>query len=274
MEGHLHAVRVVPDVVRTERGGGADSGVPLFEPSANGPAERFDAMLGDRHPVTAFLSAVILGYVLLAAASIAAGLFVTEVLLESRGIERLDERLPKWLAGHRTETWTDLSWVGTEVAGGYVVPAMLALVALVAVLLRRWRVGAFVVFAVAVESGTYRATTLVVDRPRPHVERLEGLDPTASYPSGHTAAAIALYCGLALLLTSRFVHSSGGRVAIWVVALAIPPLAGLARTYRGMHHPIDVLAGVSIGIAALVVALFACRVAGAAVARREAAGAR
>ena len=44
--------------------------------------------------------------------------------------------------------------------------------------------------------------------------------------------------------------------------------------YRGMHHPIDVLAGVPIGIGAILVALFACRVAGAATARREAAEAR
>ena len=216
---------------------------------------------------------MILGYLLLAAASIAAGFLVTEILLESRGIERWDERFPRWLAGQRTETLTDLSWVGSELAGGTVIPAMIGVVALVMVTLRRWRIAAFVLFAVAVESGTYRTTTFFVDRPRPHVERLEGLDPTASYPSGHTAAAIALYCGLALLLTSRFVRH-GGRVPIWLVALAIPPIAGLARMYRGMHHPIDVLAGVPIGIAAILIALFACRVAGAAAARREAVEAR
>lgn len=268
MEGQTHAAVVTP--VRRRAGHAeAGSGVSVLEPTQGGPATRFLDAIGDRHPVVAFLSAVIVGYALLATASIASGLFVTEVVLESRGIERLDERLPRWLAAHRAETWTDLSWVGSEMAGGYVIPALLVVVALVAAFLRRWRVGAFLVFAVAVESATYRVTTLAVDRPRPHVERLEGLDPTASYPSGHTAAAIALYCGSALLLTSRFGRVGGWRVAVWAIALAIPPLAGLARMYRGMHHPIDLLAGVPIGIAALVVALFACRVAGAAVARRQ-----
>ena len=268
MEGQTHAVGVAP-AGRFAGRADAESGVPVLEPARGGPATRFLDAIGDRHPVVAFLCAVIVGYVLLAAASIVSGLLVTEVLLESRGIERLDERLPRWLAAHRTETWTDLSWVGSEAAGGYVIPALLVLVALAATVLRRWRVGAFLVFAVAVESGTYRATTLAVDRPRPHVERLEGLDPTASYPSGHTAAAIALYCGSALLLTSRFGRLGGWRVAVWAIALAIPPLTGLARMYRGMHHPIDLLAGVPIGIAAIVVALFACRVAGEAVTRRE-----
>jgi membrane-associated phospholipid phosphatase len=248
--------------------GDASSGVPVLEPAPDGPATRFAALLGRPHPVVAFLVAVVLGYLLLATASIAAGLLVEEVVLDQREIERLDEWLPKVLAAHRTETATDLSWVGSEIAGGYVIPAVLGLIALVMALKRRWRIGAFVVFAVAVESATYRATTLFIDRPRPHVERLEGLDPTASYPSGHTAASLALYGGLALLLTSRFAQGRW-RYLVWGVALAIPPLAGLARVYRGMHHPIDLLAGVVIGIAAILVALFACRVAGAAAARRH-----
>ena len=268
MIAQVHAASATLGADHEERRGDADSGVPVLEPRPNGPAKRFADAIGNPHPVVAFLCAVILGYLLLATASVGAGLFVEEVVLDAREIERLDERLPKWLASHRTETATDLSWVGSEAAGGTVIPAVLALVALVAGVMRKWRIAAFVVFAVAVESATYRATTLFIDRPRPHVERLEGLDPTASYPSGHTAAAIALYCGLALLLTSRYV-TGPGRIAVWAVALAIPVITGLARMYRGMHHPIDLLAGVPIGVLAILVALFACRVAGAAVARRE-----
>ena len=51
----------------------------------------------------------------------------------------------------------------------------------------------------------------------------------------------------------------------------MPPLVALARMYRGMHHPLDVLGGVLVGVLALfVVALFAARVAGAVdAARRE-----
>ena len=43
----------------------------------------------------------------------------------------------------------------------------------------------------------------------------------------------------------------------------------LSRIYRGMHHPIDALAAIPIGIAAIIVVVFACRVAGAAIARRD-----
>jgi membrane-associated phospholipid phosphatase len=246
----------------------AASDLPLFEPRPGGPAERFADVVGDPHPVVAFFLALVTGYLLLAAASIALGFLVTDGLLAIDEVKELDERFPRWLATERTEGWTDASWVGTELAGGYVIPIAIAVIGLVMVAMRKWRIAAYVVFAVAVESGTYRATTLFVERRRPEVERLESLPVEASYPSGHTAASIALYSGLALLLTSRWARGPW-RIAIWAVALAIPPIVALSRIYRGMHHPIDALAAIPIGIAAIVVVIFACRVAGAAMARRE-----
>ena len=68
--------------------------------------------------------------------------------------------------------------------------------------------------------------------------------------SGHTAAAIAVYCGIALLLTSR-IANTGARAAIWTLAVLIPIFVAFSRMYRGMHHPLDVFGGVVIGVAAL-----------------------
>ena len=102
----------------------------------------------------------------------------------------------------------------------------------------------------AVESASYRATTLVIHRHRPEVHRLENLPVDASYPSGHTAASIADYCGLALLLTSRF-KNRAAQVAIWFIAILIPVYVALSRMYRGMHHPVDVAGGALIGIVAV-----------------------
>ena len=68
---------------------------------------------------------------------------------------------------------------------------------------RRWRLAAFTLFVICIESGGYRATSLIVHRDRPDVHRLETLPVNASYPSGHTAASLALYGGLLLVLASR-----------------------------------------------------------------------
>jgi undecaprenyl-diphosphatase len=111
-------------------------------------------------------------------------------------------------------------------------------------------------------------TTWIVERERPDVERLESLEVDASYPSGHTAASTALYGGLLLLLASR-IHNAVVRVVALLLGVAIPIFVGWSRAYRGMHHFSDILAGVVLGIGALVVLVFAARAARAAAERRD-----
>jgi membrane-associated phospholipid phosphatase len=140
---------------------------------------------------------------------------------------------------------------------------------LVFVLSRHWRLAAFTLFAICIESGSYRATTLVVHRDRPEVHRLEGLPVDASYPSGHAAASIALFSGLLLVLASRLEHR-GLKLVLWLLAVAIPAFVIWSRMLRGMHHYTDVTAGVLMGITALLITIFAARAAGAAAAHRDA----
>src|SRR5581483_4563635 len=112
-----------------------------------------------------------------------------------------------------------------------VLPIVAGVGATAAAIARQWRIAGFLVFALAVESASYRTTTFVVHRHRPAVHRLEHLPVNASYPSGHTAAAIAVYCGIALLVTSR-IRSLAWRIAIWAVAAAIPVYVALALVCR------------------------------------------
>ena len=224
--------------------------------------------LSGRQPVVVFLVAAILGYALLAALTIALGLLLTDVVLRSGGVASADERFVGWLAAHRDPTRTEASLIGSIIAGGVVIPTVVGVVAAGLACFKRWRIAAFLIAAIAVEAATYRVTTLVVHRDRPHVPRLEDLPANASFPSGHTAASLAVYCGLALVLTSR-IRSTWVAVVCWTIALAIPAFVALARMYRGMHHPLDSLAGVAIGIAALLVALFAARAAGYAARERD-----
>jgi membrane-associated phospholipid phosphatase len=79
---------------------------------------------------------------------------------------------------------------------------------------------------------------------------------------------VAVYVGLALLLTSRY-KNPWLRSAIWALALALPIAVGISRMYRGMHHPLDVLGGVTMGLGALLIALFAAQATGVVAARRD-----
>ena len=190
----------------------------------------------------------LIGLAALVAVSVALGLLVTDVLLDA-GLARPDERVVESLVAERSASLTDASAVGSMIGGAPVLPILVALVALVSAWMRKWRLAAFAVFVLAAESATYRVTSLVAPRERPHVKRLEDLPADASYPSGHTAAAIAVYAGLVLLITSRY-KSGPVRVLAWAIAVAIPVVVALSRMYRGMHHPLDVAGGMVVGIGA------------------------
>jgi undecaprenyl-diphosphatase len=236
--------------------------VPVLTAHRGGTAERLARSLEWLHPAALFVVAMLAGLAAIAALSIGAGFLVTRVIEPAWGIGASEQHFNLWLATHRTPSRTDASLVGSIAAGGVVLPIVAGLTALVCIVFRQWRIAAFVVFALAVESASYRATTLVVHSHRPRVDRLENLPVNASYPSGHTAASIAVYGGLVLLLTSRFANGVF-RALAWTFALAMVAFVATARMYRGMHHPLDVAGGVLVGIAAVTVLVFVCRTAGA-----------
>lgn len=241
---------------------------PVLDAPQSRAAGALAALAGRTHPLRAFLVGIVLAYASIAGLSILLGLVVTRFVVADRRLAGDDESFVRMLSHHRTGDLTEASLIGSIMAGGVVLPILVGVLALAAAALRHWRIAGFVLFALAVESAAYRTTTLVVHRHRPPVHRLEQLPVNASYPSGHTAASIAVYCGLALLVTSRFAARLP-RYAIWAVAVAIPVFVALSRMYRGMHHPLDVLGGVVIGVATLVAIVLSCRAAGIAANDRD-----
>ncbi|HEX6663117.1 MAG TPA: phosphatase PAP2 family protein [Gaiellaceae bacterium] len=235
---------------------------PVLEPR-RGFAERMGVRAGNGHPVVVFLAAMLGSLALISGLSIALGFLVTGVILHIGGVAGWDEHVDTWLAAHRTPFRTHLSLIGSIMSGGVVLPIVTGLTAFASAAARKWRLAAFLIFVLGVESASYRITTLVIHRHRPRVVRLEDLPVNASYPSGHTAASIAVYCGLALLLTS-LVRNLAFRIAAWSVALLIVTLDVSSRLYRGMHHPLDVAGGAVIGVAAVCLLVLTCRASGAA----------
>jgi membrane-associated phospholipid phosphatase len=228
-----------------------------------GPAERFANHIGLRHPAAVFFAALFAAFAVLIAVSLAVGYLLTHVLLTTGGLglASADEGSIRELVKERSGFLDTLSAIGSTVGGAPVLPLLVGLVAIVCAFQRRWRIAAFAVFVLSIESATYRVTSLVLPRQRPDVARLEDLPANASYPSGHTAASIAVYAGLVFLLVSgagnRTVRAIG-----WVAAIVLPVFVAMSRMYRGMHHPLDVAGGILIGVGAMMVLLFACRAAG------------
>ena len=249
--------------------GSSDPPIPALEAERGSLSEAIGDGLPPWHPVAIFTGGVVLGYLALALVTTLVGYAFTTWILSLGSLDSTDSRPVEWVAERRTPFLDALSFAGSEISGGFVIPALVGAVVILSAFQRRWLLAGFVLAAIVIESATYRTTVFFVDRERPDVERLEGLPVDASFPSGHVAASIAVYSAFAVLLTARF-RSPRVRVAIWAVALAIPPIVALARMYRGMHHPLDTVAGVLIGIAALSLALLVARATGVVVRRRNA----
>ena len=244
-------------------------GPPIIEPEPNGLPARFAERFGPTNPVRVFILALISGWALLVICMVFLGLLLIHVILPIGGLGEADADFSQWLEDNRSPGQEDASWVGSTLAGGHVIPAVIGVSLIVLLVMRKWLLAAFIALVVALESATYRATSLIVERDRPDVERLEGLPVDASYPSGHTAASIALYGGILLLLASR-IESTAFRIFAVLLGVAIPLFVAWSRLYRGMHHLSDVGAGMLMGIAAVAIMVFAARASRAAAQRRDA----
>ena len=180
---------------------------------------------------------LLLAWGLILAVMIAVGMALTGPLEGSVGVA--DNDAERWLAAHRSAALTDAAYAAS-LLGETLTELILAPVLLLVIWLwqRNIRPVVFIAVACVGELAAYLLTVNIVSRPRPPVVQLDqGLDPTHSYPSGHVAAAVATYGGMAVL-----VWGFGATRWRWLsAALLVPaPLVALARLYLGVHHPSDV----------------------------------
>ena len=87
-------------------------------------------------------------------------------------------------------------------------------------------------------------------RPRQDIFPPLVVEHTASFPSGHTLTAVAVYGLISVLLWQRGHRFLSIISGIWVFLIAI------SRVYLGAHYPSDVLASLALGTILLIILLF------------------
>jgi len=166
-----------------------------------------------------------------------------------------DQRVSRWFAGERTDRLNLLTHLGTSLSDTTTAIALTVVVAGTLLALRRWQDALTVLVAISGELFVFLMVTATVRRPRPPVPHLDAAPPTSSFPSGHTAAAVALYVGFAVLLLRHAVHRALA-VPLAVVFCVVPVIVGVSRLYRGMHYLTDVVFGALGGGCWLLVTLY------------------
>jgi membrane-associated phospholipid phosphatase len=129
----------------------------------------------------------------------------------------------------------------TDLASTPVVLLLTLLASLTMAALRHWRGAIALATSVLATQAVVAIVKVLVNRPRPEAD-LAITDPSGySFPSGHSATAVALYVTLALVAAS--VLRPRWRPAVYAAAGLVALAVGLSRIYLGAHYPTDVLAG-------------------------------
>ncbi|TQN43081.1 undecaprenyl-diphosphatase [Blastococcus colisei] len=180
------------------------------------------------------------------------GLLVTGALTDTV-VGRFDRAVVRTFLEWRGETLTDVATlVGTLSGTRMVIAVSLTLAVVALAVTASWRPVVFVLVSVLGEVGLYVVVSRLVDRVRPTVLDLtSGLPTGASWPSGHSAAAVAIYGALAALVIAC--ARGRRRRLVLVVPVLIAPAVSLSRIYTAAHYPTDVLAGMLLGTAWVLV---------------------
>lgn len=179
-------------------------------------------------------------------------LAVTEISVVARADVAVGGAIHAQAADWLTSVWLAIS----DVAATEVI--LLATTVIVGLLIvgNHWRGAAALALSVLTAQAVVQLLKLMVSRPRPEGEGAI-VDPSGfSFPSAHSASAVALYLMLAVIATGLVRHRL--RAAAYVAAGLVVVLVGFSRVYLGAHYPTDVLAGWLLGGAVVLASWRLC----------------
>ncbi len=203
---------------------------------------RFVRQRFDRRTAGGFLLTVSL--LVTFAVAIAVGLLL-DMIDETSGLAELDDVVAEWGAARASAGAVDGLKVITHLGGTWVLVAAVAATAAID-LVRRHNVEVIVFLGVVLAGEKLIVNGLkeLVDRERPDVMPLVSFSG-ASFPSGHAAAAAAVWPAVALVLSRGGPRTVRALLAAGAALIAVAVAA--SRAVLGVHWLTDVLAGLAIG---------------------------
>jgi undecaprenyl-diphosphatase len=158
-------------------------------------------------------------------------------------------------AGFLTPFLSLITHIGDQLS----IIAVAAVVVVILLATRNWKLAVFFAVAFAVGFVLASALKVVIARPRPQGYNLIALPTSASFPSGHSILSVLLYSLIAMLLNlwagTKFKGIWHTRFIVFVLVL-LCVCVGFSRLYLGVHWPTDVLGGWLLGLAVALPAYY------------------
>ena len=160
----------------------------------------------------------------------------------------------RWVHTHSTGGWDIFFKYYTQIGE---IPMIAGSLLTILLLKKEWF--KYAMLAVIINTLIVQGLKFGLKAPRPFWElgdsfrEIEGVRilTSLSFPSGHSAAAI-LSCGMfAVLLNKKWQHA---------MLLFFALLVAYSRMYLGLHYSMDVIAGITIGLANLFLFLYLTRI--------------
>ncbi|MGI9051918.1 MAG: phosphatase PAP2 family protein [Ilumatobacteraceae bacterium] len=161
------------------------------------------------------------------------------------GLARLDAELAAWGSRRATSSAVEVLKVVTHFGGTWVVTVGLVVAVVVDLLrYRNLEVIAFAAIVLIGEKLIVNGLKAVIDRQRPAVMPLVSF-AGPSFPSGHAAAAAAVWPAVALILGRN--RPKVVRASLTAVAALIAIAVATSRALLGVHWLTDVIGGLAVG---------------------------
>ncbi len=206
--------------------------------------------------------------VILFAAAIWAFAGLLEEVLDNATLVEWDVRLNAWAHGHTTTSGLQVFHFVTLVGS----PGVWAITALFALWLF-WRKERFLFWAWIASNVGGGVLQLVlkgtIHRNRPQYAAAYLHGQSYSFPSGHTMSATICWSLMVVCAGLSLGWHGRRRARLYVVSTTIVLLIGFSRLYLGVHYPSDVVGGLIIGTAWVVLCTTAIRIVDSSEAERE-----
>jgi membrane-associated phospholipid phosphatase len=195
------------------------------------------------------------GAAALAAVGVTAFVALLVAVQRDTGLASFDPQVTQDVVAMRTPVGDALAQVVTFLGGGLWLTAVT--VAAVGILIlhgERLRAWIVVVAMIPSAAGTV-LIKLLVSRPRPGAPvEIGGPETSFSFPSGHTLNSTVCY-GIIAVVSLPLLRSVALRIALGSVAGLVVLAVGSSRVYLAHHWATDVLAGWSLGLGILALAV-------------------